>query len=170
MVICSMRRTPIAWKYFNTLKIVAINWPNCKAWSTGILNTGTDYIKTEQIEYLREPRIMSWTSSVSLEQVKVKNEISLELWCVYVASCRPEFESQANHPCFLSFLVKIELFICLCGVKRTKINRKRPYLAHIKNDYKDIYRNVKAANFECLQSSVTRCWSKKVDQRFPKVV
>ena len=113
---------------------------------------------------------MSWTSSVSLEQVKVKNEISLELRCVYVASCRPEFESQANHPCFLSFLVKIELFICLCGVKRTKINRKRPYLAHIKNDYKDIYRNVKAANFECLQSSVTRCWSKKVAQLFPKVV
>ena len=127
-----MRRTPIAWKYFNTLKIVAINWPNCKAWSTGILNTGNDYIKTEQIEYLREPRIMSWTSSVSLEQVKVKNEISLELRCVYVASCRPEFESQANHPCFLSFLVKIELFKCRCGVKRTKINRKRPYLAHIK--------------------------------------
>ena len=39
-------------------------------------------------------------------------------------SCRPGFESQAHHLCFHQFIKK------LCNVEKTKINKKRPRLAH----------------------------------------
>ena len=39
-------------------------------------------------------------------------------------SYRPRFESQAHHLCF-------HLFIVLCNVEKTKINKKRPGLAHL---------------------------------------
>ena len=42
-------------------------------------------------------------------------------------SCRPGFESQACHLRFFIYLCYI------CHVKRTKINKKRPGLAHLKN-------------------------------------
>ena len=42
-------------------------------------------------------------------------------------SCRPGFESQAHHLCFHN----LQSNLCyICHVKRTKINRKRPRLAH----------------------------------------
>ena len=48
-----------------------------------------------------------------------------------VPSCRPGFESQAHHLCFFQFKL-FKLYICHLNwnVKRTKINKKRPGLAH----------------------------------------
>ena len=44
--------------------------------------------------------------------------------------CRPRFESQARH---LRFCHLQSILRFICHVKRTKINKKRPGLAHLKN-------------------------------------
>ena len=48
-------------------------------------------------------------------------------------SCHPGFESQAHHLCLFQFIL-FKLYICHLNwnVKRTKINKKRPGLAHLK--------------------------------------
>ena len=49
--------------------------------------------------------------------------------CLRLPSCRPVFESQAHH---LSFYHLLSNLCYICHVKRTKINKKRPGLAHLK--------------------------------------
>ena len=47
---------------------------------------------------------------------------------LYLPSCHPRFESQAHHLCFYHLW-----YLCyICHVKSTKINKKRPGLAHLK--------------------------------------
>ena len=50
---------------------------------------------------------------------------------LHLPSCCPGFESQAHHLCFFQF-IKFKLYICHLNrnVKRTKINKKRPRIAH----------------------------------------
>ena len=45
-------------------------------------------------------------------------------FCLRLPSCSPGFESQAHHLCFFNYWN--------CNEKRTKINKKRPGLAHLK--------------------------------------
>ena len=58
--------------------------------------------------------------------------LSLKFYVLAIApwfrlpSCGPRFESLAHHLCFFSLY-------CDCNEKRTKINKKRPWLAHRKN-------------------------------------
>ena len=47
---------------------------------------------------------------------------------LHLPSCCPGFESQAHHLCFHKFVKK------LCNVEKTKINKKRPRLAHLKKN------------------------------------
>ena len=47
--------------------------------------------------------------------------------CLRLPSCCPRFESQAHNLCFYQFRFE------LCHVEKTKINKKRPGLAHLKN-------------------------------------
>ena len=48
--------------------------------------------------------------------------------CLCLPSCIPGFESQAHHLCFYH----LQYLCYICHVKRTKINKKRPSLAHLK--------------------------------------
>ena len=50
-------------------------------------------------------------------------------------SCHPRFKSQAHHLRFFQFIL-FKLYICHLNwnVKRTKINKKRPGLAHFKKN------------------------------------
>ena len=52
-------------------------------------------------------------------------------------SCCPGFESQAHHLRFFQFIL-FKLYICHLNwnVKRTKINKKRPVLAHLQKKEK----------------------------------
>ena len=60
------------------------------------------------------------------------NDATIAQWIrLRLPSCRPGFESQAHHLCFFQFIL-FKLYICHLNwnVKRTKINKKRPGLAH----------------------------------------
>ena len=71
--------------------------------------------------------------------VAIRNLKELPHWGAAIAqwirlrlpSCRPGFESQAHHLRFFQFKL-FKLYICHLNwnVKRTKINKKRPGLAH----------------------------------------
>ena len=66
--------------------------------------------------------------------------------------CRPRFESQARH---LRFCHLQSILRFICHVKRTKINKKRPGLAHLKNIRKQ------ARDKLCRQHRQTKCvWCK----------
>ena len=53
--------------------------------------------------------------------------------CLRLQSCRPGFESQVHDLYFFQFIL-FKLYTCHLNwnVKRTKINKKRPGLAHFK--------------------------------------
>ena len=84
-----------------------------------------------RLEY--ESFICLWNHKANCRSLKLR--LACKNWCAGVAaiaqwiclhlpSCRPEFESQAHHLCFYLWYI--------CHVKRTKINKKRPGLAHLK--------------------------------------
>ena len=55
--------------------------------------------------------------------------------CLRLPSCCPRFQSQAHDLHFFQFIL-FKLYICHLNwnVKRTKINKKRPGLAHLKKE------------------------------------
>ena len=77
-----------------------------------------------------------------MPKIQVMGAVIAQQICLHLPSCCPGFESQAYHLRFFHLQ-----FLCyMCHVKRTKINKKRPGLAHFLNVRFNVQNNVCATS------------------------